>query len=246
MTGTVAASSPTPSDTLRAAAPDLARRLGLTLGGLCTAIGFSLRGADPAGKALGELAWKRVFHMRHVLEALLTRIAAGWLPRPRPARTIARTVGCGAAGTAPPAPTSDAPPPPPDAPPRVHVGPPPVAPWPRRHACLVQVVGYHAAGFGSQLNHLLTDPAMAELVATVPSVGRMLRPLCRVLGISPPVLGFPPPPPPRQVKPARQPRGAPSAISLIYAALAMEPVPAPEPVPGRWEVRRRWVLPGSA
>jgi hypothetical protein len=232
MTEPAAASPPTPSDTLRAAAPDLARRLGLTLGGLCTAIGLGLRGFDAAGKALAELAWKHVFRARHRLDALLARVAAGWLPRPR----AARIVGRGAAGTAPSAPD-------PEAPPRPHVGPPALGRLPRGRGCVVRVVGYQAAGYASQLEHLLADPAMAELVANVPAVGRMLRPLCRALGISPPVLGFPPPPPPRQVKPVRQPRGTPSAISQIYAALAMEPAPAS--TPGAWEVRRRWVLPGS-
>ena len=87
-----AASPPTPSDTLRAAAPDLARRLGLTLGGLCTAIGLGLRGYDAAGKALAELAWKHVFRARHRLEALLARVAAGWLPRKRPAAP--KSYGC--------------------------------------------------------------------------------------------------------------------------------------------------------
>jgi hypothetical protein len=231
---TATAPRPTPSATLRAAAPDLARRVGLTLGGLCTAIGLSLRGASPAGKVLADLAWRRVFTMRHRLEALLTRIAAGWLPRPRPAATRRAA----ATEPSPAAPDADA------TPPRPHVGPPPVARWPRGRACLIRVVGYQAAGFGSQLEHLLADPAIAEIVANVPSFGRMLRPLCRVLGIAPPVLGFPPPLPPRPAKPARQPREKPSAITQIYQALAMTPAPAPAPWPG--DARRHYVLPGSA
>jgi hypothetical protein len=169
--------------------------------------------------------------MRHRLETLLTRIAAGWLPRPRPVATRR-------AATAEPSPAASNP----DDPPRPHVGPPPVARWPRGRACLVRVVGYQAAGYGSQLEHLLADPAMAEIVAKIPSFGRMLRPLCRVLGISPPVLGFPPPPPPRPAKPARQPREKPSAITQIYEALALTPAPAPQ----LWDARRRYVLPGSA
>jgi hypothetical protein len=211
------AASPAPSVELRAAAPDLARRFGLVLGGLCTAIGLSVRGADASGKALAELAWKHAFRMRHRLEALLVRIAAGWLPRPRPA-------------TPRPAPVA---PPDPAAPRRTRVCAPALGRLPRGHACLIRVVGYRAAGFASQLQHLLADPAMAEIVANVPSFGRMLRPLCQVLGIAPPVLGFPPPPPPRPARPPKATKRASaeqSAISAVYAALRGGTPPAPEPV----------------
>jgi hypothetical protein len=206
---TEAAPRPTPSAELRAAAPDLARRLGLTLGGLCTAIGLSVRGASPAGKALAELVWKHVFRMRHRLDALLARVAAGWLPRPATPRA--------------PAVAAD-----PTVPRRTRVCGPALGAMPRSRACLIRVVGYQAAGYASQLEHLLTDPAMAEFVASVPGAARMLRPLCRVLGISPPVLGFPPPPPPRPAKPARPKPAAQSAISQVYAALALQPAPARE------------------
>jgi hypothetical protein len=90
----------------------------------------------------------------------------------------------------------------------------------------VRVAGWRAAGSGSQLDHLLTDPAMAEFLAAVPAAARMLRPLCRTLGIAPPVLGFPPPKPP---KPARPKRVAQSAIAQVYAAMGA--LPAPEPAP---------------
>jgi hypothetical protein len=208
---------PTPSAELRAAAPDLARRLGLTLGGLCTAIGPIAAGKSPVA-ALITLVWKHIFRRRGRLEALLTRVAAGWLPRPptpRPTTTAKQPTA--------PEPVAPAP----LAPDRPHIGPPTLGRLPRGRAWLVRIVGYQAAGFGSQLDHLLADPAMAEFVACVPSAARMLRPLCRALGISPPALGFPPPPPPRQVKPARPKRAAQSAISQVYAALALQPAPAP-------------------
>ena len=38
---------------------------------------------------------------------------------------------------------------------------------------------------GSQLQHLLADPEMAALIAAAPQVGRLLRPLCRMLAVEP-------------------------------------------------------------
>jgi hypothetical protein len=204
---------PTPSAELRAAAPDLARRLGLTLGGLCTALGVVV-GKSPAA-ALLTLAWKHIFRRRGLLEILLARVAAGWLPRPPTPRLTATTKQPAARE--------------PLAPDRPHIGPPPLDPMPRGRAWLVRLAGYRAAGYGSQLEHLLADPAMAEFVAAVPAAARILRPLCQALGISPPALGFPPPPPPRPAKPARPKPAAHSAISQVYAALALQPAPAPAP-----------------
>jgi hypothetical protein len=204
-----AAARPTPSDALRTAAPELARQVGLVLGGLCTAIVKGTAGQTLL-RALIDLAWMRVNRTRHRLERLLARVAAGWLPCPVALRAPARPAD-------------------PSAPRRTRVCAPALGRLPRARAWLVRVAGYHAAGSGSQLEHLLTDPVMAEFLAAVPSAARMLRPLCRTLGISPPVLGFPPPPPPRPAKPARQKREAPSAIARVYAALGA--LPASEPAP---------------
>jgi hypothetical protein len=54
---------------------------------------------------------------------------------------------------------------------------------PRRFGWLVHLVGHEAAGRGSQLAHLLTEPEMAALVRDVPRARRILRPLCRMLGV---------------------------------------------------------------
>jgi hypothetical protein len=206
-----AALRPTPSDTLRAAAPDLARRFGLVLVGLCTAIGLGSAG-KPLLAPLLDLAWRRVFRMRHHLERLLARLAAGWRPRPATPRAV-------------PAEPRD-----PAAPRRTRVCAPALGRWPHGRGWLVEVVGYRAAGYGGQLEHLLADPAMAELVATVPSVGRMLRPLCRILGIFPPVLGLKPP------KPPRAPRVAASASATAPAPWD-GPLPEPPPDPYRFAMR---------
>ena len=48
---------------------------------------------------------------------------------------------------------------------------------------LVRVLGYEAVGYGSQLEALLAEPEMVAVLAAVPAVGRILRPLCRMLGV---------------------------------------------------------------
>ena len=56
---------------------------------------------------------------------------------------------------------------------------------PSGHGWLVRELGWEAAGHGSQLAHLLAQPEMQALLAAAPGVGRVLRPLCRVLGLDP-------------------------------------------------------------
>jgi hypothetical protein len=203
--------SPTPSDALRIAAPELARQVGLVLGGLCTAIVKGTAGQTLL-RALIDLAWLRVNRTRHRLERLLARVAAGWLPRL----------------AAPRAAPAD-----PAAPRRTRVCAPALGRLPRARAWLVRVAGYHAAGSGSQLEHLLTDPAMAEFLAAVPSAARMLRPLCRTLGISPPVLGFPPPKPPRAPRVGRESAAHPATFPSAPAPWdAPRPEPPPDPYRG--------------
>ena len=48
---------------------------------------------------------------------------------------------------------------------------------------LVRELGYEAVGYGSQLAALLADPAMQAALAAMPQAGRILRPLCRMLGL---------------------------------------------------------------
>ena len=59
-----------------------------------------------------------------------------------------------------------------------------------------------AAGSRSQLEHLFANPTFEQFVQAVPQAGRILRPLCHMLGIDPPGPLRPPPRPPR----FRQPR----------------------------------------
>ncbi len=64
---------------------------------------------------------------------------------------------------------------------------------PQRRAWLVRELGWEVAGFGSQLQHLLSQDEMQALLAARPAVGRVLRPICRMLGIE--VAGLKPEPP---------------------------------------------------
>ena len=48
---------------------------------------------------------------------------------------------------------------------------------------LIRVLGYEAAGYASQLQALLAEPAAASLLAATPKAGRILRPLSRLLAI---------------------------------------------------------------
>ncbi|WP_287987508.1 hypothetical protein [Acidiphilium sp.] len=85
---------------------------------------------------------------------------------------------------------------------------------PRRFAWLLRPIP-EATAAASQLRHLMADPACAALLEAEPRFGRILRPLCRHLGIRPPACIAPrePPPPPRRPKPA--PDLAPESIPEI-------------------------------
>ena len=55
--------------------------------------------------------------------------------------------------------------------------------WPGQSLWLVRVAGYQAAGYGCQLQHLLGKPEMVALLKASPQAARILRPVCRMLGI---------------------------------------------------------------
>ena len=75
--------------------------------------------------------------------------------------------------------------------------PPPWPPAPRR--TLPRTYGWLArmapetVPFGIEFAYLLGQPEMMELLATAPRLWRVLRPLCRMFGITPPE-ALPPPP----------------------------------------------------
>ncbi len=89
---------------------------------------------------------------------------------------------------------------------------------PRRFGWLLSVPEARASG--SKLAHLLAQPAMADILAD-PRSGRLLRPLCRMLGVRlPPALILPLRPARRSATPARR-----------AAARQGPPCGPPEPAP---------------
>ena len=58
-----------------------------------------------------------------------------------------------------------------------------VATLPRGRGWLVRELGYEAVAFGCQLEALLAEPAMQAALVALPGAGRVLRPLCRMLGV---------------------------------------------------------------
>lgn len=54
---------------------------------------------------------------------------------------------------------------------------------PGRFGWLLPLVPGEAACFAGQLRHVLNDPEMTALIAADPRTGKLLRPLCRMLGV---------------------------------------------------------------
>ena len=118
----------------------------------------------------------RLIRANRRLATLLAHLAAGRLPRRH------------TPGSRRPAAERDA------------LAPAPLPPLPRVHLWLVRLLGYHAAGYGSQLQTVLHDPASIAILAQLPAAGRTLRPFCRLLGVTlPAVLQLPP----RRARPSR-------------------------------------------
>jgi hypothetical protein len=105
------------------------------------------------------------------------------------------------------------------------------APKPRRKNPLPQGVAWllklvpETASYGSQLQFLLADPAMAALLAAAPaSLRRPVRSLCHMLGVAPPPILAPVPAsaarrtaPTPLPPPAAPPRTAPTSAPLARA-----------------------------
>ncbi len=99
----------------------------------------------------------------------------------------------------------------------------------RRSTWVLGTFGHHAAGYASQLQFLLNDPATLATLAAAPpaaqkSASRILRPLCHILGVTlPPILQrHAPPAKPRLPRPIR-PRTPPPPRPPPWA----EPTPVP-------------------
>ena len=113
-------------------------------------------------------------------------------------------------------------------------------PLPRCHAWLLRLVPETASG-ASQLRHFLADPEVTALLAETPQLRRILRPLCRMLGIRPTQVLRPPPTSPADAAPAptarpipsqAPPPAEPAAVPLAAGPLvAIPPQATPPPVP---------------
>jgi len=106
------------------------------------------------------LVWGRISRASQRLERLIARWRAGTLPGRR--ARVARRVVAGAA---------------------VDAGAAPPVRLPRGRGWLISVVP-DAVGYGSQLQHALSEPEWAEFLAAAPQAVRVLRPLCRMLGLT--------------------------------------------------------------
>jgi hypothetical protein len=127
--------------------------------GLCQAVAARSAGGRMAGPVI-ILIWTRLRRAAARFAALAARVRAGALPSPAPLRPRA------ASRPARPRPPHR---------------------LPGGFAWLVRLAP-EAACFGGQLQHLLSDPEFAALLAAAPQMGRVLRPLCRMLGVDPPAL----------------------------------------------------------
>ncbi len=102
--------------------------------------------------------------------------------------------------------------------------------FPTRHAWLAGSTDHHVRGRASQLEHLLARPDMAEFLTAVPQAGRILRPLCHMLGINLPAVLLLPPTlareggQPRQPKPTREKPKLPPLLPL-YSQRRPRPMP---------------------
>jgi len=166
--------------------PAPADRFARIIDGLCGAVAARAH-KNALARPLLVLLYYRLRRMVVRLASLAGRVRSGTLPAP-----ARRRAASSRPRTAPPAPRL----------PRGFVWVPRLVP--------------EANGYASQLQHLLADPAMVALLAAAPQAGRILRPLCRMLGIRPPpgLLGSSPapasprpgatapsPPPPRRPPP---------------------------------------------
>jgi hypothetical protein len=145
------------SPLLRALAPEIARRLGVIVAGLAAVVARRFL-REPHLVALTVPLWGRITRAARRFGRVMAALAAGRPPRPSHA---------GRSRSAP-----DHPPPAPSHP-RL----------PQGRDWLVRVLGWEAAGFGSQLEAMLREPGVAEMLAASSAACRILRPLCRMLAV---------------------------------------------------------------
>lgn len=131
----------------------------MTLGGLCRAVAARGVGGILAGPLI-FLIWGRLRRIERQFLALVRRLQSGGLRRRVVGRRLGATVVRKVGG-------------------RV---------LPRRFGWLLDLVPHEAACFAGQLRAVLDEPEMVALLAASPEAGRILAPLCRMLGVEAGVL----------------------------------------------------------
>lgn len=121
-------------------------------------------------QALVMLLYRRLGEICGQMERLMARFAAGRLVRigPRPPRQAIADADANAAAWGK----------------RQR----PTRLWPTEFGWLCRAAGYEAAGFGGHLRVILAHPEMVELLCAAPQALRLLRPVCRMLGVEPGML----------------------------------------------------------
>jgi hypothetical protein len=141
-----------------AAPPALAERFAFLVEGLCRSVARQSAGGRIVGPLI-VLIWSRLRRIGARFAGLVARVCAGTLPVVASARRrpVSRRPAC-----------------------------PPRSPrlLPRRFAWLLRLAP-EAGPYHQELHDLLSQPEMAALVAGTPQMGRILRPLCRMLGVKP-------------------------------------------------------------
>ena len=113
--------------------------------------------------------------------------------------------------------------------------------FPTRHAWLAGSTDHHVRGRASQLEHLIASPDMAEFLTQVPRAGRILRPLCQMLGITmPAALLLLPSPRSRGEPEGRQPHPKPTNPNRETPPplLPLYPQRRPRPMPFMDAIRK--------
>ena len=184
--------------------------------GLIERLGKALTAGALKGRLAGPLLmliWNRLSRLRRRFAALVARVQAGRLPpaRPRPAFAEAKPPGLRADGPAP--------------------APRPPSLLPRGVGWLTRLVP-EVCTSGGELCWLLQQPEMAALVGAAPQAGRILRPLCRMLGVELPreLRLRRHPPPPLVCFAAQAPASGEGAVAAAGPAAEAAERPGPPPV----------------
>jgi len=161
---------------------------------------------------IGPAVYARITRPHQRIQRLMAALAKGTWKAPKPRGSHPRKT---------PEPTAE---------------PRPKKPYiPQSQGWLGSKYGYFIRGYFSQIEHILTKPETQALLADLPpealkSLGRNVRPLCRLLAITPPeCLRLPP----RERKPRPKKPRKPRARKLRWRTPYLAPYPTTSSTPWR-------------